>query len=79
MIFFLFIRVDGLWARMAFRILLVPVIAGVSYEFIKFAGKSDSKIVQILSTPGMWLQKLTTREPEEDMIEVAIQSVESVL
>ena len=79
MIFFLFIRVDGLWARMAFRILLVPVIAGVSYEFIKFAGKSDSKIVQILSTPGMWHQKLTTREPEEDMIEVAIQSVESVL
>lgn len=77
-IFFIFIRVDQLWLRIVVRLLLVPIIAGVSYEFIKLAGRSDSKIVNILSKPGMWLQGLTTREPDEDMIEVAIASVESV-
>jgi Predicted metal-dependent enzyme len=77
-IFFIFIRVDVLWLRMVIRILLVPVIAGVSYEFIKLAGRSESKIVTILSKPGMWLQALTTKEPDDSMIEVAIQSVEAV-
>ena len=77
-IFFIFIRVDQEWLRYLIRILLIPIIAGVSYEFIRFAGKSDSKIVNILSKPGMWLQGLTTREPDDDMIEVAIQSVEAI-
>ncbi|WMJ85938.1 DUF1385 domain-containing protein [Anaerocolumna sp. MB42-C2] len=77
-IFFIFIRVDQEWLRYLIRILLIPIIAGVSYEFIRFAGKSDSKIVNVLSKPGMWLQGLTTREPDDDMIEVAIQSVEAV-
>ena len=77
-IFFLFIRVEDIWLRMIVRVLLIPIIAGISYEFIRFAGKSESLIVSILSKPGMWLQALTTREPDESMIEVAIASVEAV-
>lgn len=77
-IFFIFIRVDQSWLRYLIRILLVPVIAGVSYEFIRLAGRSESKIVNILSKPGLWLQGLTTKEPDDEMIEVAIQSVEAV-
>lgn len=77
-LFFLFIKTDTLWLRILTRLLLVPVIAGVSYEFIQLAGRSDSKVMEILSKPGLWLQGLTTREPEDDMIEVAIQSVEAV-
>ncbi|MFW5632637.1 MAG: DUF1385 domain-containing protein [Acetivibrio ethanolgignens] len=76
--FFMVIRVDNAVLRMLLRILLVPVIAGVSYEFIRLAGRSDNAVVHLLSKPGMWLQSLTTREPENDMIEVAIQSVEAV-
>ena len=60
------------------RLLLVPVIAGISYEIIRLAGRSDNVIVQIISRPGLWLQKLTTREPDEDMVKVAIASVEAV-
>lgn len=77
-IFFIFIRVDTPWLRYLIRILLVPAIAGVSYEFIRLAGKSESRIVNILSKPGLWLQGFTTREPDDDMIEVAIQSVDAV-
>lgn len=77
-IFFMFIRTDITWLRYASRIILIPVIAGISYEFIRFAGRNDSIAVRILSKPGMWLQGLTTREPDEDMIEVAIRSVEAV-
>ena len=63
---------------MAIRILLIPVIAGLAYEIIRLAGKSDNILVSILSAPGMLLQKLTTKEPDDDMIEVAIASVEAV-
>lgn len=77
--FFMFIRVDNKALRLLFRLLLIPVIAGVSYEFIRLAGRSDSKIVNLLSKPGLWLQKLTTREPDEKMAEVAIASVEAVM
>ena len=77
-IFFLFIRVDSTWLRLGLRVLLVPVIAGVSYEFIRLAGNSESKIVNILSKPGMLLQGLTTKEPDESMVEVAIKAVEAV-
>ena len=77
-IFFMFIHFENVWLRMAVRILLVPVIAGVSYEFIRIAGRSDSKLVAILSKPGILLQRLTTREPEDEMIEVAIASIEGV-
>lgn len=77
--FFFFIRVDSILLKVVFRLLLIPVIAGVSYEFIRFAGKNDSGLVGILSKPGMMLQKLTTREPDRSMIEVAIKSVEGVI
>lgn len=77
-IFFLFIRVDSAWLRVVLRILLVPVIAGVSYEFIRLAGRSENKVVVALSKPGMLLQRLTTSEPDESMVEVAIKAVEAV-
>lgn len=77
-IFFIFIRVDEQWLRVLTRILLVPVIAGVSYEFIRLAGRNESMLVSVLSKPGMWMQNLTTKEPDDPMIEVAIQSVEAV-
>lgn len=77
-IFFMFLRFDNRWLRLGARLLLIPVIAGISYEFIQWAGNSDSKLAGILSRPGMWIQGLTTREPERDMVEVAIASVEAV-
>ena len=77
-LFFMVIRVDNIWMRMVSRVLLVPVIAGVSYEFLRLAGRSDSALVNLLSKPGMWMQNLTTKEPDDDMIEVAIQAVEAV-
>lgn len=77
-IFFMFIHFNNMWLRILSRIVLIPVIAGVSYEFIHWAGNSDSKAVKVLSKPGMLLQMLTTREPDNRMIEVAIASVEEV-
>ena len=77
-IFFLFIRIESPIWRVVFRLLLIPVIAGVSFEFIRLAGKSENKLVVLLSKPGMMLQKLTTREPDASMAEVAIASVEAV-
>ena len=77
-IFFLFIRIESPIWRVVFRLLLIPVIAGVSFEFIRLAGKSENKLVIFLSKPGMMLQKLTTREPDASMAEVAIASVEAV-
>lgn len=77
--FFFFIQTDSVLLKIVYRLLLIPVIAGVSYEFLHFAGTSDSKILSVLSKPGLMLQKLTTREPDLDMIEVAIKSVESVM
>jgi uncharacterized protein YqhQ len=77
-IFFLFIRVKNGALRLLLRLVLIPVIAGVSYEFIRLAGRSDNPLVNLLSKPGLWLQKLTTREPDDEMIEVGIASVEAV-
>lgn len=77
-IVFFFIRVDNMALKLVLRIALVPVIAGISYEIIRLAGRSDNIVVRIISAPGLWMQKLTTKEPDEDMIEVAIASVESV-
>lgn len=78
-IMFMFISVENPTMRVVIRILLVPVIAGVSYEIIRLAGNNSSNIlVKIISAPGMWLQTLTTKEPTEDMVEVAIKSVEAV-
>lgn len=77
-ILFFFIRVQNPALRVVLRIALVPVIAGISYEIIRLAGRSDNIFVRIISAPGMWLQKLTTKEPEREMAEVAIRSVEAV-
>lgn len=70
---------DGtMWLNVLVRILLLPVIAGISYEFIRLAGRSDNACITLLSKPGLWLQRLTTKEPERDMVEVAIAAVEEV-
>lgn len=76
---FMFITAENVWVRLLLRLLLIPVVAGISYEFIRMAGRSDSAFFNILSRPGMWVQKLTTREPDEEMIQVAIVAVEAVL
>lgn len=78
MVFFFFIRVDTIWLRIVLRLLFLPLVAGVSYEFIRLAGNSDHPLVQIFSKPGLALQRLTTKEPDHSMIEVAIASVEGV-
>ena len=77
-IFCMFIRVKTWWLRLIIRLLIIPIIAGVSYEFIQWAGNTDSKLAYYLSKPGLWMQGLTTKEPERDMVEVAIESVEHV-
>lgn len=77
-LFFMLIRVDSPILRLVLRLALIPVIAGVSYEFIRLAGKSDNGLVNLLSKPGLLLQKITTREPDDAMIEVGIASVEAV-
>lgn len=77
-VFFAFIDVKSRIMKLLLRLLLIPVIAGVSYEFIRLAGRSDNWLVNIISKPGLWLQKLTTREPDDSMIEVGIASVEAV-
>ena len=77
-LFFMVIRTDTIWLRIVSRIVLIPVIAGVSYEFIRLAGRSDNAVVNLLSKPGLWLQGLTTKEPDDEMIEVGIASVEAV-
>ena len=74
----MFIRVDSKALGFGIRILLLPVVAGISYEFIRLAGTSENKFVALLSKPGMALQHMTTREPSPDMVEVAIASVEAV-
>lgn len=77
-IVFFFIRVDNMVLKLVLRLLLVPVIAGISYEIIRLAGRSNNVLIRIISAPGMWMQRLTTREPDEDMVAVAIASVEAV-
>lgn len=75
---FLFVAVPVMWVRVLARILMIPVVAGVSFELIQWAGRSDNPIACALSKPGLALQKLSTREPDEAMVEVAIAAVEAV-
>lgn len=77
-ILFVFIRVDDRVMRVVLRVILIPVIAGISYEIIRLAGRTNNLIIRFLSAPGLMLQKLTTREPDESMIEVAIMAVDAV-
>lgn len=74
----LLIHVDSAVMRVVVRILLLPVIAGISYEVLKLAGRSDNILISLISSPGLAIQKLTTKEPDDDMIEVAIRAVEAV-
>lgn len=76
---FMFVQTDVMWLRLVSRILLIPVIAGISYEVIRYAGRHANVCSNILSAPGLWVQRLTTKEPDDDMIEVAIKSVEGVI
>ena len=77
-VLFFFIQVDNVAKKVILRILLMPVVAGISYEIIRLAGRTDNVFIKILSAPGMWIQRMTTREPDESMAEVAIASVEAV-
>ena len=77
-VLFFFIQVDNVAEKVIFRILLMPVVAGISYEIIRLAGRTDNIFIKILSAPGMWIQRMTTKEPDESMAEVAIASVEAV-
>ncbi|WP_281086100.1 DUF1385 domain-containing protein [Eubacterium ruminantium] len=78
-ILFMFIRTKLLWLRILSRLLLIPVIAGLSYEVIRYAGSHENAFARALSQPGFWVQRLTTKEPDKDMCEVAIKSVEAVI
>ena len=77
-IFCFFIVAESPVVRVVLRIALFPLIAGVSYEIIRLAGSSDNPVVNLLSRPGMWVQNMTTKEPDDDMIEVGIRAVEEV-
>ena len=79
MFVFLFVRIKSVPLRILSRIILFPVISGISYEFIRLAGRSEAKIVQIISAPGIYIQRLTTAEPDDEMIEVAIAAMKGVL
>ncbi|MCG8501065.1 MAG: DUF1385 domain-containing protein [Firmicutes bacterium] len=78
-ILFSFISWDNVWTRLGLRLLLLPFVAGISYEVIKFAGRSQHPIARAISIPGMYLQRLTTREPDDSQIEVAIEALKSVV
>ena len=77
-VLFFFVRAENPFERAAVRILLMPVVAGISYEIIRLAGRFDNILVRIISAPGMLVQRLTTKEPDESMVEVAIAAVEAV-
>ncbi|MBP3735710.1 MAG: DUF1385 domain-containing protein, partial [Lachnospiraceae bacterium] len=77
-VFFFFIRTENPLMRVAYRILLLPVISGISYEFIRLAGRSNNPLVELISKPGLMTQRITTREPDDEMLEVAIASVNAV-
>lgn len=78
-VLFFFIRTDVLWMRVVSRVLLVPAIAGISYEFIRYAGSHNNWLVNIISAPGIAMQVITTKEPDDSMMEVAIASLKAVL
>lgn len=77
-VLFFFIRVDNVFQRILFRVLLMPVVASISYELIRLAGRFDNFLINLLSSPGFLFQKITTKEPDREMVEVAITSVEAV-
>ena len=70
---------ENAFVNLGLRLLLLPLVAGISYEIIKFAGRSKSKWITWLNAPGKWLQRLTTREPDDSQLEVAIASLKAVI
>ena len=79
MVLFVFVRVDTIWLRMLSRLLFVPLVAGISYEIIRWAGSSDSPLVKIVSLPGFCIQKITTAEPDGKQIETAVAALKGVV
>ena len=77
-VLFVFIRVDSTAMRLLTRLVMIPLVAGISYEILRAAGRTDNALLRVLSAPGLWLQRFTTREPDASMVEVAIASVEAV-
>jgi uncharacterized protein YqhQ len=71
--------VSGFWARLALRIALLPLIAGVSYEIIRFAAKRQGQLMGFLSTPGLWLQRITTKQPDDSQAAVAIHALQGAM
>ena len=67
------------WVWMIIKLLVVPVTVGIGYEFIRYAGKHDNALVRALSAPGLWMQRITTQEPDDDIIEVGIESIKAVI
>ena len=74
-----FVSWQSLWLRMALKVLLLPLVMGISYEIIKYAGGHDNLLTKVLSAPGLWLQRLTVKEPDDSMIEVAVAAMEAVI
>ena len=74
----IFLPKDVLWQRLLSRLIMLPLVMGISYEIIRWAGSTESKLAEVMSKPGLWLQGFTTKEPEDDMIEVGIASVNAV-
>ncbi len=77
-VIFMLVPVSGLVPKIISRVLLIPVVAGISYEFLRLAGRSDNPVINFLSKPGLWMQSLTTKEPDDSMIEVGIAATEAV-
>ena len=75
----MFITWDNMLMRVCLKVLTLPVVMGLGYEFLMYAGKHDNALIRTLSAPGLWLQKITTCEPEDDQIEVAIVALKSAL
>ena len=78
-IFASFITWDALWMRLLIKLPMLPLIVGLSFEFIMYAGKHDNLFTKILSAPGLWMQRMTTKEPDDDQIEIAIAAVKYTL
>ena len=74
-----FISWESIWMRMGLKLLCLPIIMSLSYECIKFAGRHDNLFTKILSAPGLWIQRLTTKEPDDEMIEIAIAAMKAVI
>jgi len=76
---FMFVSWDSLWMRILLKVALLPVVVGITYEVIRFAGRHDNALTRIISAPGLWLQRLTVKEPDDQMIEVAIEAIKAVI